>query len=130
MRVVLAWTIALAAMSGVASAGSVGLDGLWAGEMRQIEATEEVRYPMTLTIAGKSATADYPTLNCIGTWTRIASKNGYTIYAETVTNRKGASCIDGMVMVTMDKGRVVLGWFASYDGAPSVATAVLSKAAK
>lgn len=127
-------TVALLAMCGVAAAGSApgagGMSGSWSGQMRQIEANAETAYPMTLSFAGKSATSNYPTLNCSGTWTRVASKNGYVIYAEKVTNTKGASCIDGMVMVTMDEGKVVLGWFASYDGAPSVATAVLSRTAK
>jgi hypothetical protein len=98
--------------------------------MRQVETNAEATYPMTLSFSGKTAKSDYPTLNCSGTWTRVAQKNGYVVYAETVTNKKGATCVDGMVVVTVDRGKVVLGWFGSFDGEPSVATAVLSKASK
>ncbi|NOT41086.1 MAG: hypothetical protein HOP13_11390 [Alphaproteobacteria bacterium] len=115
---------------GNAIAGPAGMNGSWGGEMRQIEVSTELKYPMTLTIKGKVAEADYPTLNCRGSWTRVAEKNGYVIYAEKVTNKKGASCIDGMVMVTLDQGKVFLGWFAADAGEPIVAMAALSKAAR
>jgi hypothetical protein len=132
MRIGFVFAVSVAVVCGNAAAGAApaGINGSWAGEMRQIETTAEVKYPMALTINGKTAQSDYPTLNCSGTWTKVAEKNGYTIYAERVTNKKGATCIDGMVMVTMDQGKVFVGWFAAYAGEPSVATAVLSKAAK
>ena len=60
----------------------------------------------------------------------MAQKNGYTVYWEKVANQKGATCIDGIVTVTINEGNVVLAWFAAYDGAPTVSTAVLAKAAK
>jgi len=129
MRAVLMFGVAVVVCA-AASAGQARLNGSWTGEMRQIETAAEAKYPVTLTFAGKRATATYPTLNCSGTWTKVADKDGYVIYTEKVTNTKGATCIDGMVMVTIDQGKVVLGWFAAYGGEPSVATAVLSKAAK
>jgi hypothetical protein len=129
MRAVLTFGVAVFVCA-TASAGSARMTGSWAGEMRQIESAAEAKYPMTLTFAGKKATSNYPTLNCGGTWTKVGEKDGYVIYAEKITNTKGATCIDGMVMVTMDQGKVVLGWFAAYGGEPSVATAVLAKAAK
>jgi hypothetical protein len=121
---------ALTMTCGAAIAAPAGLTGSWAGEMRQVEANAETSYPMTISFGAKTATSDYPTLNCSGTWTKVAAKNGYVIYAEKVTNKKGATCIDGMVTVTIDQGKVVLGWFAAFGGEPSMATAVLSKAAK
>jgi hypothetical protein len=129
MRMFLTTMFAFTMTGGAAIAAPAGLAGSWAGEMRQVEANAETTYPMTISFGAKTATSDYPTLNCSGTWTKVAEKDGYVIYAETVTNKKGATCIDGMVMVTIDQGKVVLGWFAAYGGAPSMATAVLSKAA-
>jgi hypothetical protein len=129
MRFVVGAAVALL-VAGPVAAGSPGLGGSWAGEMRQIEVKNEISYPMTLSFAGKGATATYPTLNCSGTWTRVTQKNGYVVYTEKARNQKGAACVDGMVMVTIDQGKVVLAWFAAFDGAPIVSTAVLSKAAK
>ena len=130
MRMLLTVAVALTISGGAAVAGPAGLTGSWAGEMRQVEANAETTYPMTLSFGARTVTSDYPTLNCSGTWTKVAEKDGYVIYAETVTNGKGATCIDGMVMVTIDQGKIVLGWFAAFGGAQSMATAVLSKAAK
>ena len=127
MRIAL--VVATLAFCGTASAGPVGLSGSWSGEMRQIETSAETTYPMTLTIKGKTAEANYPTLNCRGTWTKVAEKHGYVIYAETVTNEEGASCIDGMVTVTARNGNVLLGWFGADALGPIVAMAALEQAA-
>ncbi len=128
----LAVGVSALALCGAALAGGAppSLTGSWAGEMRQIEAKAETSYPMTLSFVGKGATADYPTLNCSGKWTRLTQKNGYVVYTETVTNKDGATCVDGIVTVKIDQGNVVLGWFGAFDGAPIVSTAVLSKPAK
>jgi hypothetical protein len=47
-----------------------------------------------------------------------------------VTNEPGGSCIDGIVTVTTDAGKLVLGWYAAFEGAPSLASAVLNKDAQ
>ncbi len=129
MRIGFIFAVLASALCGAATAGAAGLTGSWSGEMRQIETSAETSYPMTLTIKGKTADANYPTLNCRGTWTKVAEKKGYVIYAETVTNQKDASCIDGIVMVTLDKGRAFVGWFSANEGEPIVATAALEKSA-
>ncbi|MFM9865733.1 MAG: hypothetical protein ACKVRO_19235 [Micropepsaceae bacterium] len=129
MRMFVVVALAVSA-SGGALAEEVPSRMTWSGEMRQIEVNTETTYPMTLTFARTIVTADYPTLNCSGTWTKVAESNGYLIYAEKVTNRQGATCIDGMAMVAIDQGKVFVGWFAAYAGEPSVATAVLLRAAK
>lgn len=131
MRAVLTSAFALS-LAGVAVAGSAppSLSGSWAGEMRQIEANAEVSYPMTLTFSDTGATVNYPTLNCSGKWTRVAEEMGYVVYTETVTNKDGATCVDGIVTVKVDQGKVVLGWFGAFDGAPIVSTAALSKSSK
>ena len=119
--------ILIATCCGTAVAGPAGINGSWSGEMRQIEVNAEAKYPMTLTLAGSGGTTNYPTLNCSGSWTKIATRSGYAIYEEKVTNTKGATCIDGMVMVKLDSGKLILGWFAAYAGAPSLAAASLEK---
>ena len=131
MLQVLATGISVLALCSVAVAGAVSprVNGAWAGEMRQIEVSAETSYPMTLRVFGKTAVSDYPTLNCSGKWTKIADKGGYSIYEEKVTNRKDATCIDGIVMVKLDRGHMILGWFAAYAGAPTLAAATLGPAA-
>ena len=129
MRIAHMFAISTFAFCGVAVAGPAGLSGTWSGEMRQIEVSAETTYPMTLTIKGKSAQAHYPTLNCRGAWTKVAEKKGYVIYSETVTNQKDASCIDGIVTVTSNNGKVLLGWFGTDAEGPIVAMAVLESAA-
>jgi hypothetical protein len=122
--------MAALAVCGMAWAGgSTRLSGSWAGEMRQIEVNAEDKYPMTLTLSAAGGMSNYPTLNCSGTWTKIGARSGYTIYEEKITNTKGATCIDGMVMVKLDGGKLILGWFAAYAGAPSLAAATLERSA-
>jgi hypothetical protein len=111
-----------------AIAGERGVSGSWSGEMRQIDPTVETRYPMVLRLDGETGASLYPTLKCGGAWARIGeTKDGYTIYKETVVNEPGATCIDGYAIVHAGDGKLVLGWFASFEGAPSLASAVLSK---
>jgi hypothetical protein len=121
---------ALAAGSLSAQAGDApaSVNGSWTGEMRQIDADREARYPMLLTLKGAKGTTAYPTLKCGGTLSRVSTtKSGYAIYQETVTNEPGGSCIDGIVIVTTDASKLVLGWYAAFEGAPSLASAVLNK---
>ncbi|MBP6010725.1 MAG: hypothetical protein KBA31_00730 [Alphaproteobacteria bacterium] len=116
-----------------AGASGVSVIGTWTGEMRQIDPDRESSYPMTLTIApkGGKGTTSYPSLNCKGTLTRITeTKSGYAIYQEKISNGPDAHCIDGLVLVTADGGKLVLGWFATFEGAPSLASALLTPAAK
>lgn len=129
MRIGLILAVSALVLCGVATAGPAALSGSWSGEMRQIETTAEATFPMTLTIKGTHAEANYPTLNCSGTWTKIAETQGYVIYAETVTNQKDASCIDGIVTVTASNGQVLLGWFGTDSWGPIVAMAALEKSA-
>jgi len=121
----------VAAGSVAARAGDASLAGSWAGEMRQVDPDRESRYPMTLVLKGKSGETSYPTLKCSGKLTRISeTKSGYAIYQETVTNDPGGFCIDGIVTVTTDAGKIVLGWFAAFEGSPSLASAVLAREGK
>jgi hypothetical protein len=120
--------VAVVVGSPLVQAAPVSIDGSWAGEMRQIDVDNETRYPMTLTLKGKTGATSYPTLNCRGELTKIAdTKSGYAIYQERIANEPGATCIDGVVLITTDAGKLVLGWFATFDGLPTVATAMLRK---
>ena len=112
-------------------AGDPDVSGRWSGEMRQVDPAEETRYPMILRLDGETGASLYPTLNCGGAWTRIGETvQGYAIYKETVVNEPGAHCIDGLAIVYPDGGQLVLGWFAAFEGTPSLASAVLAKDAK
>lgn len=124
---------ALIAGSQSAQAGevAVSVNGAWSGEMRQIDEDRETRYPMLLTLNGAKGATTYPTLKCGGTLARLGtSKSGYVIFQETVKNDPGGNCIDGVVMVSTDAGKLLLGWYGTFEGAPSLASAVLDKDAK
>jgi hypothetical protein len=130
MRVVMSVAAALLSVA-PALAGGDGVSGNWSGEMRQIDPAQETRYPMILKLDGETGASLYPTLNCGGAWTRIGeTKDGYAIYKETVVNEAGANCIDGYAIVHPDDGKLVLGWFAAFEGSPSLASAVLTKGGK
>lgn len=136
MRLIASLSIAgFAAMSIMPTLAAVSApkSGTWSGEMRQIDPDRDTNYPMTLTLSakGKKAKVAYPTLKCTGALTKVADvKAGYAVYYETVTNEPGGNCIDGVVTITEDAGKLVLGWFATYGGGPSLASAVLERTAK
>jgi hypothetical protein len=86
---------------------------------------------MTLSLAGGKGTSSYPTLKCKGVWTRIGrTADGYDVFQEKIVNEPGATCIDGVAAVYLDDDKLVLGWFASFEGTPSLASAVLERGAK
>jgi hypothetical protein len=121
---------ALIAGSAAVQAGDApaSVNGAWTGEMRQIDVDRESRYPMMLSLKGAKGTSAYPTLKCAGTLSRIGTtKTGYVIYQETIKNEPGGTCIDGVVLVTTDAGKLVLGWYAAFQGAPALASAVLNR---
>lgn len=121
----------LLASAAVAQAGPVSVTGSWSGEMRQVDVSRETHYPMTLVLNGKTGTSSYPQLKCGGTLTKIGeTKSGYVIYQETIENEPGATCIDGIVLVTADSGKLILGWYAAFEGSPSLASAVLNREAR
>jgi hypothetical protein len=120
-----------AAGASVVQAGSEPVTGSWAGEMRQVDVARETHYPMTLTFDGKQGATTYPQLKCAGTLTKIGeAKGGYALYHETIKNEPGATCIDGVVIVSVENGKLILGWYAAYQGSPALASAVLSPQAK
>jgi hypothetical protein len=120
--------LALSAGAAAAQAGEQSVAGAWTGEMRQIDVGRETHYPMTLALNGKTGATTYPELNCAGALSRIGqTKSGVVIYQETIKNEPGATCIDGIVMITLDGDNVILGWYAAYQGSPSLASAVLTE---
>lgn len=104
----------------------------WVGQMRQVDVSAEKSYPVTLTFKGGKGYSEYPELKCGGVWTRIGSVGKqYEIYLEHITHgsevKDGAGgCIDGVVTLAVKGDKAVLGWFASVDGAPYLASATLS----
>jgi len=118
-------------VSAQAGDAPASVNGSWTGEMRQIDADRETRYPMMVSLNGAKGTTTYPTLKCTGTLSRLGtSKAGYVVFQETVKNDPGGNCIDGVVTVTTDAGKLLLGWYGVFDGAPSLASATLDKDAK
>jgi hypothetical protein len=97
----------------------------WGGEVKEGSA----KYPMALTLSGDTGTTTYPTLNCSGTLRKMSMQNGDVVYAETVTNQKGAACVDGVWKITMDGEKAVVNWSRTPGETPS-ATAVLSRPRK
>jgi len=122
--------LVVAGLSGVASAKPA--QQVWSGQMRQVDVSAEKSYPMTLTFKGGKGYSEYPDLKCGGVWTRIGSVGKqYEIYLEHITHgtevKDGTGgCIDGVVTLAVKADKAVLGWFASVEGAPSLASATLS----
>ena len=109
-----------------------GVAGSWTGEMRQIDPAPVHSYAMSMTLNGKKGTTSYPSLKCGGKLTRIAQNGAYTVYREKITYgalsaSNASGCIDGMITVTPAGNTLVLGWFASFEDKPSLASAVLSR---
>ena len=129
-------TLALIAAASVlvcapAFAGGPSISGKWGGEMRQIDPERESKYPIMLSLSGAKGATTYPTLKCSGAWARVGeTKDGYVIYKETVTSEPGAACVDGVFTVRADAGKLIVGWFGASEGAPSLASAVLTREAK
>jgi len=126
--------LAVSAVCGLASAKPA--QQMWSGQMRQVDVAAEKSYPMTLTFKGGKGYSEYPDLKCGGVWTRIGSVGKqYEIYLEHITHgtevKDGTGgCIDGVVTLAVKGDKAVLGWFASVEGAPSLASATLSLQAK
>lgn len=124
----------LACAATPASAKSVST--VWTGTMRQVDVASEKSYPMSVRFEGRKAFSEYPELACGGTWRRIATgPDGYEIYWETISHGAeikddNGGCLNGVVVVSRKGNQVVLGWFASVDGSPSLASARLTREAK
>jgi hypothetical protein len=108
-------------------------EGAWHGSMRQTNSSGGESYPMTLVLSETGGTTDYPKLRCGGELERLGTASGgYVVYKETITRgafdkRKGNGCIDGVVIVHIDGNALVLGWFAAFDGEPTLASARLTR---
>lgn len=130
--VVAGWLVASVESRAKAPAGEV----VWSGIMRQVDVSAEKSYPMTLTFKGSKAYSEYPELKCCGVWKRVGTApGGYAIYAETITHgaeiKDGfGGCVNGIITVFTKGDTAVLGWFASVDGDPSLASAVLKRQSK
>lgn len=114
-------------------AGDAKLSGRWAGEMRQVDPDQESRYLMTLRLEGSGGATSYPSLKCGGSLEKIGdAAGGYVIFREKITygalnSDVERGCIDGLLIITQRDGKLVLGWFAAFDGLPALASAVLEK---
>lgn len=127
----ISFAVGAAVTASSAIAGGAGVSGSWSGEMRQIDVDRESKYPMMLTLQGAKGTSSYPSLKCGGAWTRVGqTKDGYAIYHERIINEPGGTCIDGIFVARADAGKLIIGWFGVYEGAPGLASAVLEKEAK
>jgi hypothetical protein len=117
------------------AAAAGGMAPVWAGQMTQYDASGTKTYPVRLIRLGDSITSEYPTLKCRGTWTQIGARGDYKIYEERIGDgrlTKGAAqgCIDGIVTFRDGWKEAHLGWFASFEGEPTSAWAVLKPVQK
>lgn len=111
------------------------LTEVWSGTMRQIDVKNEKSYPMTVTLSGATGVSEYSTLSCGGRWTRIGEAFDHVIYSETITHgrydeKRGGGCIDGIVIVQRDTDALTLGWYITFSGQPTAATAFLKPVAQ
>ncbi len=133
MRFIVIGVSLVVSLTQSAWAGNANLSGHWTGEMRQVDPDQESRYAMALSLKGSGGTTSYPSLKCGGSLEKIGdAAGGYVIFREKITYGGLGSdvergCIDGLLIVTQRDGKLVLGWFAAFDGLPSLASAVLEK---
>lgn len=123
--------VAIGAATNPVIAEDQTVTGIWSGNMRQIDVKTEKSYPMTVTLSGTSGLSEYPTLSCDGRWNRIGESFGHVIYSETITHGRfdeklGTGCIDGIVIVQRTGTTLTLGWYITFAGQPSAATAILN----
>jgi len=108
-------------------------EGTWYGQMRQVNVEGEESYPMVLRLTGSGGRSEYPKLNCGGELERLGSASGgYVVYKETITrggtnDGKESACVDGVVVIHVEKNELVLGWFGAIDGEPYLASARLTR---
>ena len=129
-RILAGLAVAACVAATPALAEDPAITGVWSGSMRQIDVKAEKSYAMTVTLSGTTGVSEYPTLSCGGRWTRIAETLGHVIYSETITHGRfneklGTGCIDGIVIVQRKGNTLTLGWYITFAGQPSAATAVL-----
>jgi hypothetical protein len=89
------------------AARAASMPPIWEGQMTQYDGQGTTNYPVRLVRLGDSISSEYPTLKCRGTWTLIATKADYNGWKEAH-----------------------LGWFASFEGQPTSAWAVVKPAAR
>lgn len=119
----------------MSSALAGGVSPLWEGEMTQFDASGAKTYPVRLTRLGDSISSEYPTLNCRGNWRLIATHRNYKIYEESIYDgrlMKGQAegCIDGIVTFYDGWKEAHFSWFASFEGQPTTAWAIVKPAAR
>ena len=133
MRFIVIGVSLVVSLTQSAWAGNANLSGHWTGEMRQVDPDLESRYAMALSLKGSGGTTSYPSLKCGGSLEKIGdAAGGYVIFREKITygalnSDVERGCIDGLLIVTQRDGKLVLGWFAAFDGLPALASAVLEK---
>lgn len=127
--------VAFAGCLWAASALASGLAPHWDGHITQYDARGTTTYPVRLTRLGDSISSEYPTLKCRGQWTLISARGDYKIYEERIVAgrlTKGAQegCIDGIVTFRDGWKEAQFGWFASFEGQPTSAWAVVKPVQK
>lgn len=136
MRAVLAAAFFVAALPiSFPAVNAGGMPPVWEGQMTQYDARGTTNYPLRLIRLGDSISSEYPTLKCRGTWTLIATKTDYKVYEERIVEGrlvKGVNqgCIDGIVTFRDGWKEAHLGWFASFEGQPTSAWAVVKPVAR
>ena len=94
-----------------------------------MNADGEESYPMSLRLTEDGGRTDYPKLHCGGELERVGSASGgYVIYKETITRRdQEGACVDGVIVIHVERDDLVLGWFGAFDGEPLLASARLMR---
>jgi hypothetical protein len=102
--------------------------GTWTGMVAQNNGT--TGYSVVMTITADAAETEYPELKCGGKLTRVATRNGYVFFTETIAHggvRSGGECIDGTITVTPAGDKLVWGWVGGYKGETFVAWGTLTR---
>lgn len=111
-----------------AQAGEPEIDGLWTGQVTQVD--RPPHYGIVLNLKGRKGSSYYPDLDCRGELTLFAVTEGYAFYRETIVDggvgdRAPGGCIDGTIAVARAGARLAWSWFGVYEGEPEFAYATL-----
>ena len=117
---------------GAAFAADDDLDGVWVGDLRQVNVGSEDTYPMTLKLMGALGETDYSSLSCGGRLARIGAANRQAVYSETIIRGRvdattGKGCIDGFIVIQRYGSSLIIEWAGAYNGQPYVATGILKR---
>ena len=101
------------------------LQGTWEGT--GFQSNDNSTWAMRLTFRGRSYVAEYPSLQCAGSWRLVSVSGARAVFRETITKGAERCAPRGNVIIERLNSRQ-LGYWYSYRGSDEfVASAILNR---